>query len=54
MYYAAKSNNAAAKTLAKNLLDGMWATAQDSLGVSVSEVRKDYLRFDDVYGRAPG
>ncbi|MCW2912123.1 MAG: putative glycoside hydrolase, partial [Actinomycetia bacterium] len=45
-YYAAKSGNAAAKTAAKGLLDGMWA-GQDAKGISVSEQRKDFSRFND-------
>jgi hypothetical protein len=47
-YYAAKSGNAAAKTAAKNLLDAIW-TKKDAKGVSVTETRADYNRFDDVY-----
>ena len=52
-YYAAKSGNAAAKTAAKGLLDAIWA-AKDSKGVSVTETRADYKRFDDVYDSATG
>jgi Glycosyl hydrolase family 48/Cellulose binding domain/Bacterial Ig domain len=52
-YYAAKSGNAAAKTAAKGLLDGIWAH-KDSKGVSVTETRADYNRFDDVYDSATG
>ncbi|MEU1297304.1 glycoside hydrolase family 48 protein [Streptomyces sp. NPDC005840] len=49
-YYAAKSGNAQAKTVAKALLDGMWNHDQDSLGVAVPETRTDYSRFaDSVY-----
>ncbi|MFF0225393.1 glycoside hydrolase family 48 protein [Streptomyces sp. NPDC004629] len=46
-YYAAKSGDAAAKSTAKALLDGMWAHHQDSLGIAVPETRADYNRFDD-------
>jgi hypothetical protein len=46
-YYAAKSGNAAAKTTAKALLDGMWANYQDPLGIATPETRKDYSRFND-------
>ncbi|WP_405011097.1 glycoside hydrolase family 48 protein [Kitasatospora sp. NBC_01539] len=46
-YYAKKSGNAAAKTAAQKLLDGMWANNQDALGVSVPETRTDYSRFND-------
>ncbi|AKN70776.1 cellulose 1,4-beta-cellobiosidase [Streptomyces sp. PBH53] len=46
-YYAAKSGDAAAKSTAKALLDGMWSNYQDSLGIAVPETRADYSRFDD-------
>jgi hypothetical protein len=46
-YYAAKSGNTAAKAYAKALLDGIWANNQDSQGVSVTEERKDYSRFNE-------
>ena len=52
-YYAAKSGNAAAKTAAKNLLDAIW-TKKDAKGVSVTETRADYNRFDDVYNASTG
>jgi hypothetical protein len=52
-YYAAKSGNAAAKTAAKGLLDAIWSY-KDSKGVSVTETRADYNRFDDVYDAATG
>jgi hypothetical protein len=52
-YYAAKSGNTAAKTAAKNLLDAIW-TKKDSKGVSVTETREDYKRFDDVYNASTG
>ncbi|MFD7122380.1 glycoside hydrolase family 48 protein [Streptomyces sp. NPDC059922] len=46
-YYAAKSGNAAARTTAKALLDGMWDHHRDALGIAVPETRADYSRFDD-------
>jgi hypothetical protein len=46
-YYGAKADNAAAKTLAKQLLDAMWTADQDALGISVPETREDYKRFTD-------
>ncbi|GLY00581.1 cellulose 1,4-beta-cellobiosidase [Actinoplanes sp. NBRC 101535] len=52
-YYAAKSGNTQAKTAAKGLLDAIWAY-KDSKGVSVSETRADYNRFDDVYNASTG
>jgi hypothetical protein len=47
-YYAAKSGDEAAKATAKGLLDGILAN-KDDLGISVTEERKDYNRFDDKY-----
>ncbi|MFJ2030582.1 glycoside hydrolase family 48 protein [Streptosporangium sp. NPDC087985] len=47
MYYAAKSGNATAKTIAKGLLDGIWKNNQDTKGVSVSETKADYRRLND-------
>ncbi|KUL24043.1 glycoside hydrolase family 48 protein [Actinoplanes awajinensis] len=52
-YYAAKSGNAQAKTAAKGLLDAIWAY-KDGKGVSVTETRADYNRFDDVYNASTG
>jgi hypothetical protein len=47
-YYAARANDTAARDLAKDLLDAMWATQnQDAQGVSVTETRADFNRFDD-------
>ncbi|MDC0709368.1 glycoside hydrolase family 48 protein [Stigmatella sp. ncwal1] len=54
VFYAAKSGNAGAKTLAKELLDRMWANYQTPKGVAVAEKREDYKRFDDVYNAATG
>jgi hypothetical protein len=54
IYYAAKANHAAAKTMAKELLDRMWAKHQDALGLAVDEKRADYLRFDDAFDPATG
>ncbi len=47
MFYAAKANHAQAKSTAKGLLDGIWKNNQDAKGVSVTETRADYNRFDD-------
>ncbi|GAA2606528.1 glycoside hydrolase family 48 protein [Paractinoplanes durhamensis] len=52
-YYAAKSGDTASKTAAKNLLDAIW-TKKDAKGVSVTETRADYNRFDDVYNASTG
>jgi hypothetical protein len=46
-YYGAKSGDATAKGLAKQLLDAMWSADQDAKGVSVPETRTDYDRFND-------
>ncbi|NEA63889.1 glycoside hydrolase family 48 protein [Streptomyces sp. SID12488] len=46
-YYGAKSGDAASKSTAKALLDGMWSHYQDSLGIAVPETRTDYSRFND-------
>ncbi|WP_432959184.1 glycoside hydrolase family 48 protein [Micromonospora haikouensis] len=51
--YAAKSGNTAAKTTGKGLLDALSASA-DSKGVSTTEKRGDYKRFDDVYNATDG
>ncbi|TDC64478.1 cellulose 1,4-beta-cellobiosidase [Micromonospora sp. KC207] len=51
--YAAKSGNTAAKTTGKGLLDALSASA-DAKGVSTTEKRGDYKRFDDVYNAADG
>jgi hypothetical protein len=47
-YYGAKSGNVAAKTTAKQLLDGIWLHT-DAQGIGVPETRTDYNRFDDVW-----
>ncbi|GAB3456787.1 glycoside hydrolase family 48 protein [Actinophytocola sediminis] len=48
MHYASESGNTAARDMAKNLLDAMWAAPnQDSRGIAVTETRGDYDRFDD-------
>ncbi|HET6532865.1 MAG TPA: glycoside hydrolase family 48 protein [Actinoplanes sp.] len=52
-WYAAKSGNAAAKTTAKGLIDALNANA-DSQGVSTTETREDYRRFDDTYDASTG
>jgi hypothetical protein len=55
MYYAAKSGDTAAQTMAKDLLDAMWApNNQDALGISVEETRADYERFGDEVYVPPG
>ncbi|WP_257447763.1 glycoside hydrolase family 48 protein [Archangium lipolyticum] len=54
VFYAAKSGNVAAKTLAKELLDRMWANYQTPKGVAVPEKREDYKRFDDAYNPTTG
>ncbi|WNG37942.1 exoglucanase [Archangium violaceum] len=54
IFYAAKSGNTSAKTLAKELLDRMWANYQTPKGVAVSEKREDYKRFDDTYNATTG
>ncbi|SCG57566.1 glycoside hydrolase family 48 protein [Micromonospora zamorensis] len=51
--YAAKSGNVAAKDTAKGLLDALSA-ASDAKGVSTTEKRGDYRRFDDVYNASTG
>ncbi|MBW8806580.1 MAG: hypothetical protein JF587_22405, partial [Catenulisporales bacterium] len=48
-YYAAKANDTTAQTLAKNLLDVMWANDQDSLGVTTPEIKTDYNRLNQAY-----
>jgi len=53
-FYAARSGNAGAKTLAKELLDRMWTNYQTPKGVSLPEKREDYKRFDDTYNAATG
>ena len=54
IYYAAKSNNAAAKTMSKELLDRMWAKYQDPIGLAVDETRTDYKRFTEKYNPTTG
>jgi len=46
-YYAVKASNTAAQTLAKALLDRMWANYRDSIGVAAPETRTDYSQFTD-------
>ncbi|MGH3415741.1 MAG: glycoside hydrolase family 48 protein, partial [Actinocrinis sp.] len=48
-YYGKKANDSTATTLAKNLLDVMWANDRDSIGVVTPETRTDYNRFNQVY-----
>jgi hypothetical protein len=48
-FYAAKSGSPAAKSTAKALLDALASSNyQDAKGVSSSEARQDYNRFDDA------
>ncbi|MEV4759497.1 glycoside hydrolase family 48 protein [Micromonospora sp. NPDC049559] len=53
MWYAAKSGNTSAKNTAKGLLDALYANAE-SKGISTTETRADYNRFDDVYNASTG
>ncbi|MEV6495721.1 glycoside hydrolase family 48 protein, partial [Actinoplanes sp. NPDC051633] len=53
MWYAAKAGNAAAKTAAKGLIDGLNANA-DAQGVSVAEEQGHFSRFDDVFNASTG
>jgi hypothetical protein len=46
-YYAAKANNAEAKKVAKEILDGMWKHYQTPHGVAGKEERPDYKRFNE-------
>ncbi|MPZ85940.1 MAG: endoglucanase [Actinophytocola sp.] len=55
MYYAAESGDTAARDMAGDLLDAMWApNNQDGLGISVEETRADYSRFGDEVYVPPG
>ncbi len=47
LYYAAATNNTAAQTLGKNLLDALSAHT-DTKGIAIAETRTDYNRFDDT------
>ena len=53
-YYAAKSGNTAAKTMAQQLLDGMWTNFSDPIGIAAPETRDDYKRFDDAFNSTTG
>ena len=46
MYYAAKSGDVPSRT-GKELIDRMWATFQETRGVTTAETRNDYIRFRD-------
>jgi hypothetical protein len=46
-FYAARSGDQAARTVAKELLDRMYKKYRDPKGVAQSEVRKDYKRFGE-------
>jgi chitodextrinase len=52
LFYAAKAGDTTVQAKAKALLDAIWNTDQDTKGVSTTETRTDYARFDDVYGGA--
>ena len=47
IYYAAATGDTESQLLAKELLDRMWTLYRDDKGVSVPEVREDYIRFGD-------
>jgi len=49
LFYAAKSGDTASRDKAKALLDAIWESNQDDLGVGTVETRADFLRFDDTY-----
>jgi hypothetical protein len=53
LLYAARANNAAAKTEGKALIDALFSRVEPK-GVSTTETRPDYQRFDDVYDAATG
>jgi hypothetical protein len=48
-YYAKKSGNTAAQTLAQQLLDSMWTNFSDPIGISSPETRTDYNRFNQAF-----
>src|SRR5206468_1855097 len=54
IHYAARSGDGAASTLAKALIDRMWAADRDAAGLAVPEKRTDYLRFDDAFDAGTG
>ncbi|HWB37173.1 MAG TPA: glycoside hydrolase family 48 protein, partial [Rugosimonospora sp.] len=47
LYYAKATNNTAAQTLGKNLLDAV-SSHTDAKGIAIPETRSDYNRFDDA------
>lgn len=53
VFYAARANNTAAKNMAKAVLDALSAHAE-AKGISTTETRGDYERFDDVYNASTG
>jgi hypothetical protein len=53
-FYAAKSGDKAAQRIARELLDRMWKTSRDKIGVSTPEQRTDYKRFADSVYVPPG
>jgi hypothetical protein len=54
IHYGVKAGHSQSLTVAKQLLDSMWATTRDSKGFGVKEKRVDYLRFDDPYDSGTG
>ncbi len=44
LFYAAKSGDTVSRDKAKALLDAIWTSNQDTLGVSSPETRADFLR----------
>jgi hypothetical protein len=53
-FYARRSGDKASQTLARELLDRMWAKYRDSKGLTTPETRKDYKRFNDKLFIPPG
>ncbi len=53
LFYAAKSGNTAAKNMGKAIIDALYTKAE-SKGISTTETRNDYARFDDVYNSSTG
>jgi len=53
-FYAARKNDKEAKTLARELLDRMWAKYRDDKGLTTNEARGDFKRFNDAIYVPPG
>ena len=47
IFYSAKAKDEKARKLCKELLDRMWAKHRDEIGLTNTELRKDFLRFND-------